>query len=541
MTTTACTPMAPNEQYDPNAIIVKVVPHNQPESHEVYAVSVLDLEEVDPSLANDSCVSDDIIEVVPYHLKHNTGLTYLAHKQDLVQLGTDYITELHAALIAGDYRKASYLLAVTEDQRFAKTGTYNETALHCLAKYGLKSLFELVLRRMDDNTIIEMTEDWEPDGNNRCSVLHYIARYGHTELARSLAWIKPDLMHVLANTLNSGSPSDNRVPFQDALLAGNYELASFLLRYTDPKHTGPERASIVLTDAIREKDIRLFELLLGAEPVTCHERIISRKLGHKSMSACVSSYAQTNLHVAAQYYESAIFGVVYDAAVKASLLLHPCRYSRETFFHKLISNGNSECIIQLTKRRDFDAKLLTMPDSRGCTPFHYAAEQGLDDVCELLYSAYEDKAPLLTRTRCWSTPLSAAIKGKHASTVNFILSKPDLSLLLDIDGPDSCDMLYLAIQHSTPDICRILYERMDTHRLSGQTGTHNNSALYIATLHGKADMVDVLLEDLTKARALLSFTDGNRTVIEHAKRYPAIHAKLLQTQKLFEQDTNAAN
>lgn len=562
-----------NKQFDPSAIIIKVISSNQSEQYKVYAVSVLDLVAMDLSLSSENLTDedtklfvnhnhlmcDDIIEVKPYGLEHGfrviyakgakvrvgsitytegiecrveSGL-YLARKQDLVLLETDVsITELKTALDAKDYRKAFYLLSVMDDHKLAETGPNNESVLHCLAKCGHQSLFELALKRMDDDSILEVTYDDELDIDNGCTVLHYIARYGHTKLAHSLAWIKPGSMPELSNTRNNGYCSDKSVPLQDALLAGNYELASILFKYTDTEHT-----SIILSDAICKKNVRLFELLLGAEPITDHESTISTELVQcGSTLTTINEYGRTNLHIAARYYEPKIFEVVYKAAVEAGLLLCQCTNSGMTFFNELISNGNSEAIIQLTERHDFDTKLLTMLDICGYPPFFWAAGRGLEDVCELLYNIYEDKTRLLTKSRYGSTPLSLAIQGRHVSTVNFIFSKPDLSTLLDIDGADRCYMLHSAIQHSSPDICRILYEKMDTHRVCSQSIDNGHTVLHVAAMYGKTDMIDVLLEDPTKARALLPIIDAKgKTAIEYTDCYPEIHAKLTQARLSFEQ------
>lgn len=541
-------PITMGQQFDPNAIIIKVTPYNHkvtPYNHteprEIYAVSVLDLISMDQTLTNNSltdedtklfanhdpCICDDIIEVTICSSRCNPGAVYLAAKKDLELLNTsdDPITDLQEALAAKDYRRAFYILSTTKNRELTETSSNNESALHCMAQCGHKYLFEYVLRRLDADTICEATYECESDDNSGCTVLHYIAKYGNTELARSLIRIRPDLMYGLANMPSSGYCTDHIVPLHDALIRGNYKLASILLEYTKPEHI-----DTIFTDAIRKKNVRLFELLLGAETVMQYEQAITKVQPQcRAALTTVNKYGRTNLHVAAQHYEPAIFEVVYDAAVKADLLLCQCVNSGLTFFNELISYGNSETIIELTRRSDFDAKLLTMLDSGGCSPFHWAAGRGLEDVCELLYNIYDDRTCLLTKSKYGYTPLILAVQGRHMSTVNYILNKPDLSTLLDIDGADKCALLDYAVLYSSPEVCRILYERMNTHRICSQPGKDRYTVLHIAAMYGRAEMVDVLLEDPTKARALLPIADAKgKTAIEYTDRYPAIQAKLTQ-------------
>lgn len=549
------------EQFYPNAIIIKVRPCSKTEPHVFYAVSVFDLITVNEPATNlaeevelpDSNPIPDVIEVKPCAQKYETSITYIASRQDLILLeDSDFVTMVRLSLDAKDYRKAYYLLSIADDYDFefksqSELGAYYETVLHCLVPCGNKYLFEIALKRADDACIItdlyELRDDRFPTNYRSSTVLHYMAKYGHTELLRSLIAIRPDLMPKLANARceesNELIPIDcssnslsMTTPLQEALMNGHFEMACLLFKYTKSEHL-----STILIDAIRAKNMRLVELLLGAEPRVMNEEIIATTLlscgsliGTRTKDGCLP------IHTAARTGNQRIFELIYQAT-PSSLLLDQANTYRLTFFTYLVQYLETKTIGWLMKSNDFDPKLLTMTDSYSQRPLHWAACVGALGVCQLLYETYVKDDLLLKRTTFGNTALTLAVCWKQTEIVDY-LTDPKLSNgLIGMDDGKGYTPLSLAIEHGNIEMCVILYERMDMLQLCDQANKYGHTVLHRVALLGTTDHIDLVLMDRVKSQPLLHLHDAkSQTALQLAlTRSPEMYEHMLRAYQAFEQ------
>lgn len=489
MTTTMTTTMTTQEPFDCSAIIIKVLASagQQPQA---YAVAVSDLTLV---TEHTDFKQDDVL-VTPPALLHNTDISYVASKKDLVPLTKDDInTRLRAAIEADNARAFYYQVYLTKNKKLSwPGGDCMETALHSAVMMGNKYIFETVLKRMSDEGILESADP----GANNCggNVLHYIATFGQTELVRSLIAIKPDLMQQLA----SADREERNQPLFIALLKHNFELASLLLEYTVHDHI-----KTLLVSAVNEESMRLVELLTGSEPVTVHEGIVMRKLlSYGSFLESTNWNGLNALHVAVGG-NPVIFELVYKAYAAANLLLSKSAGYGHTLLFYVIGTGNSKAVIELLDRPDLDPKIMFMPNSKGNTPLFWAAERGMGDVFKRLYALTETD-DLLKQNSNGETVLVSAIRGKNAEILNTLLNHPDVgSKLLDTDDNDSCSPLVFAVQSSNLEACQVLYDRMDLRQICKQTKPCGRGAMHWAFAYRSISMADLLSGDSVKSHALL--------------------------------------
>lgn len=492
-----------DQSFDPKAIIIKVLARAQPseglagadQPPQAYAVAVSDLTLV----TENTDLKQDMCFVVPPALWHNTEVAYSAASKALVPLTSDDLnTRLQLAIEAKDERAFYYQAYLTKNKKLGwPEGDYRETALHSAVMLGNKSIFEAVLKRMSDHSILESACGCRKRGGN---VLHYIATFGQTELARSLIAIKPDLMQELA----SADKDQRDQPLFIALLKHNFELASLLFEYTVHNHI-----NTLLISAVNEKSMRLVELLTGSEPVTVHEEVVMRKLlSYGSFLESTNWSGLDALHVVASCRDPIIFELVYKAYVAAGLLLSQTQGYGLTLLHYVINEGNSEAVIKLINCSDFDSRLLTMPDNNGITPLFSAAERGLIDVFKLLY-ALTDTNDLLKQNSNGETVLVSAIRGKNMEILNMLLSNSDVGAkLLDIDDNKGTSPLVFAVQSKNVEACQVLYDLMVSTQICKRTKPCGRGAMHWALVHRNIDVINVLQGNDEKCEALLLVKDA---------------------------------
>lgn len=530
-------PWPSTELFDHNAIVIKVVACSQRyRPQEIYAVSVIDLT-VLTLLVSNSVLTDDVIEVVPHVLRYNTDVTYVASKKNLVLVGENFNQELKSAVSNRDYRKAFYLMCLVSDSELGSADEfYGETALHYLACANHKYLFETALARMSIRGILKEAHASRGKGN----VLHYLSALGNTDLVHALILIRPDLMHRVAR-----GQGDHKQPLLCALFKGNYEIACLLFKYTDPEHAWGfvESPGTILIDAVREKSTRLVELLLGSKPQTEYEETVAKTLLRVRDGFLLENtdrIGHTALHAAvARGGDPVILDLVYKAYASAGLLLIKARDCGSTLLHCMIKEGDSNTVIKLIQRPDFDPKLLTMPDGRGSTPLHCAAAWYMYDVCKVLYPIYAETGCLLNQDNCGVSVLVSAIRGGNEHIVELLIGNRDQGVnnaitagnrLLVTDDSNGCTPLAFAVRSGCADVFQVMYDQMDLEHICRPAGKQRRTILHEAIKAKKTNIIDLILKDQTKSQKLMSISDSRgRTALLYAKaKNPQVYEFLSQ-------------
>lgn len=522
--------------------IIKVVHYNHMHySTDFYAVAESDL--VEMMLSNTGgepeqpIWEDELIEVVPYDLRHDKSLVYVAAKKDLVAVSKDgYVPSLSWA-IANNRRHAYYSVAIMKNKMLnkidKKTGA---TPLHLVAKGQSKGLFEYVLLRVDTYSILKRTKsDWDGPYIGD-TALHLIVRYDCIALFRSLVKIRPDLMRVLANMVgNSGS-----VPLHLAVIRDSQEMIDYLLGHTKPSSIIRSRndSSTILDSALLKGNDDVVRVLLSDEYIGKEIVKDSPRLLH---TVAKSSYRT--------------FKPIYSAFLAAGHSLIKTALHGTTFFTLMIHLLNSNCVVELIQDPDFDAQLLTYPDLYGNTPLHWAANGGLHEVCKQLYPTYEKAGLLLARNSEGRTALALAARGNtwrgpKVSHINYVATIESLThdpivgrKLVSMDDNNGYSPLYLAMTHDINNyyvdigVCEALYDRMTPKQICRRYTSYEYSILYLACWHKKTDLIDVVMKDREKSRGLASIRDADgKTALQLAKKgSPEVHEHLIKVQASFQQ------
>ena len=494
-----------NQSFDRKAVIKVLARDGQ--TLQAYAVAASDL-----TLVTKHTVlkKDDVLAVPP--VQPCADKVYFASKANLVPLTKDDLgTRLKAAIEAKDERSFYYQVCLTETEKLSlPRGIYRETALHHAVILGNQNIFETVLKRMSDGGILEDadTETGRMSISYGGNVLNYIAIHGQTQMARSLAALKPDLVQQL---MHDGGYNQ---PLTIALIKGNFELACLLFEYADYNcNKGTYDGKLIgaiFTDVVREKSKRLIEILLGSSCLTIHEKTVASKLLiNGPLLECTDYRGFNALHAAASCYDQVIFELVYKAYAAAGLLLSKSKGDGTTLLHAIIGSGDSKAVIELINRPDFDPRLLTMSDDWYLnTPLFSAAEMGMSDVFKYLY-AITDTNDLLKRNSIGETVLVSAVRGKNMEILNMLLAHPDVGAkLLDTDDNKGTSPLVFAIKSKNAETCQVLYDLMDLRQICKQTKNCGRGAMHWALVYNDADVIDVLTSNHDKYQALLLVKDA---------------------------------
>lgn len=205
-----------------------------------------------------------------------------------------------------------------------------------------------------------------------------------------------------------------------------------------------------------------------------------------------------------------------DLVHTANLLKPPLPNTEEDTWTDIllsaIRKGDSNTVIQLIEDLGPNNEVLTMPDARGNTPLHWAAHEGMYDVCDLLYDIYEKAECLLNQNIDGDTVLMMAIYGRQKAVANLLINRSDMgNRLVDIDANDGFSPLINAVRYTCADVCRNLYNRMNIRQICKQTKRGDTALHYAATWYHDGvviKMVDILSKDPNKIQALLHITDN---------------------------------
>lgn len=518
-----------------NKRIIKVIPRNSSQPPTTfYAVADSDL--VERRLMQTD--TNEMIEVVPYYLRNDRDLVYVAAMKDLVLISKDGYVPNFRECVAKDERQAYYSVLVMKTKLLSKISPfdnaltpeqqYRYVPIFAIIMGWNKPLFESVLKRMDRSSLLKkmshtVSEECEGD-----TVLHQIVRYSRIEFFRSLVKIRPELMRSLANVIGNAG----MIPLHRAVINDNAEMIDTLLTYTRLSSIRKSRddSSTMLDDALLKGNDKMAMTILDDDYL--REEVVK--------------HSPELLHNAAKRPYS-IFKPVFEAFVSAghSVTTLQCGIS---FFTLMIQLRNSDCVIQLMDNPAFDPSLLTEPDLHGNTPLHWAATDGLYVVCSKLYPIYADLGLLLATNDKGQTALALAARGNtwygplvsrvnHEATVALLISDPVVGdELISIDDNNSCSPLYLALTHkASAEICEMLYDRMDSEQVCRQYASYRYSILNLAICRRMTVLIDVVLKDIAKSRCLLTLRDAEGLIaLQFAKEFsPAMYSHLKQAIQAF--------
>lgn len=516
--------------------IVKVIPRNEQPITTFYAVAVTDLIERTLTVAD-----TNMIEVVPYDLRHNKDLVYVAAVKALVPVNKVGCVPDLVMAVAKDDRAAYYATAVMKTNTLGKIGAYTadipypfkepplcQTPLHIIARGQNKNLFEFVLKRMDRSGILKRMKKGCEYGCIGDTVLHQVIRHNRIELFRSLVKIRPDLMSALANIANE----IKSVPLHLAVVNNSTEMIDTLMPHTKPASIVNSReVGYILDNAITKGHNKFVKMVLNDDYLR-REIVGGRSWLLRTAAKC--SYK--------------IFKPIYEAVTTARHSVTETDYG-VTFFTLMIQLGNSDTAVQLMKHPAFDESLLTIPDLHGNTPLHWAATAGLHEVCKAMYPTYVNAGLLfekndlgrtaLAQAACMDTPYKQLGPVNNKAVVALLISDKDMGdKLIAIDDNNGLSPLFLALWFNAgADICEALYDRMSAEQVCRQYTDHKFTVLHRACSRKKTEFIDAVMKDKVKSQGLLTLCDAEgRTALQDAKGMtPSMYKHLKCVIKSFEQ------
>ena len=452
---------------------------------------------------------------------------------------------------------------------------------------GRKSLIDSVVS-MDNPEIYQQLSDltgWFHDADNMLLVLEEAAMHNSFSILKYLTEVCPDQVRTAANRVR-----DHNIPINLAIVNGSREAAEIILQYTsrDTVLIRDQNGRTVLDEAVINRRECMVEILVSSQwcsnLIACTDdkgftslhraaygsnypifrllydahakagkllvssnahgttaflsmvkvrntyliRLFMDDIGTTSpLTIAADNYNQTAMHWAAYHGFYEIVDVLYSAfAQKNALLVKPI-HNGYTFFMWLIRTKYGSIIKQLVERPDFDPRLVSETDCFNQTTMMAAIHGGLTETCELIYEHVLATNTLLTRSYCGYNALIYTAAYDLAPVTNLLTNDPNLcdqQMTGDENG-------YTALHHAvrcSPEACKLIYERCLIDKVCIQTEKHKLTALHIAVLYRCTDMVQILLSDPIKARALVWIPDSDGcTALDYARMWSGEMVKII--------------
>lgn len=240
------------------------------------------------------------------------------------------------------------------------------------------------------------------------------------------------------------------------------------------------------------------------------------------------SHGQTPLHMAAYYGYREVVDMLYTIYLAEGLVLAGAGEYDHTFFNYLIYGNHIGIIENLLKREDFDSRLVSVPDNSNRSPLMNAIANGRVEICELLYPISVSSGTIAVPYKKGINVLMAAVGNGLLPVVEILTSEPKVRDVLMVRMDDGHSPLHHAVHTSSPEICALIYERSTIEQICLRNKAWGLTALHWAILYRGTDMIEPLLKDRVKARALIEVKDvDGLTAMDYAQaRSPEITAML---------------
>lgn len=229
-------------------------------------------------------------------------------------------------------------------------------------------------------------------------------------------------------------------------------------------------------------------------------------------------FNHTPLHWAVYRGLGKVIDILYPIYVAKDLHLARTTKQGHTFFNYLIRYGHTHIIRSLLERKDFDLRLLSIFDNAGKLPILLAICEKQVEICELLYPISVSTGSIAEPYKHGLNALISAVDMDCLPIVRLLMSEPTVIDALMVGASDGHSPLHHAIHGSSVEICALIYERSTVEQICLRSKHWGLTALHWAIMYRDVDMIEPLLKDHIKARALLEVKDvDGRTAMDYAR------------------------
>lgn len=231
------------------------------------------------------------------------------------------------------------------------------------------------------------------------------------------------------------------------------------------------------------------------------------------------AFGSTPLHSAAIMGSGEIVNALYTTYATKDLLLTRDAVHDFTFFDCLVHLNHASIIKELLVRDDFDRRLLSIPEDPSSTPIDHAILMEYSEIAELMYPLSVETGVVAELCSQDINVLQRAAYFDLKSLVQLITSDPNMcSTLMIGDDDDSHTPLHVAAYMSSAEVYALIYEYSTVEQVRLQEKHWGLTALHLCVLYRDQGMIELVLRDQAKARAMMEVRDvDGLTALDYAR------------------------